>query len=166
GEGDRRWGRADGGVKRRAEVLRGMVHQHYITQAQADEANKEPLPTVKPTGELRPDNSWTQKAQDILLADPRLGATPQERRNKVLQGGLQVYTTMDPNLQQKADFAVAQGLRSATRGFGAALVSMDPKTGYVKAMTDSRPYGEPKFNLPTDGAGRQVGPSSKSPTLP
>ncbi|HKA25833.1 MAG TPA: transglycosylase domain-containing protein, partial [Gaiellaceae bacterium] len=163
-EGDNPFVRPDRALKRRTEVLTGMVHQHYITQAQSDEANKEPLPTVKPTGELRPDNAWTQKAQDILLADPRLGATPQERRDKVLQGGLQVYTTMDPNLQQKADFAVAQGLRSATRGFGAALVSMDPKTGYVKAMTDSRPYGEAKFNLATDGAGRQVGSSFKVTT--
>src|SRR5215475_9056833 len=110
-EGDNPFVRPDRALKRRTEVLTGMVHQHYITQAQSDEANKEPLPTVKPTGELRPDNAWTQKAQDILLADPRLGATPQERRDKVLQGGLQVYTTMDPNLQQKADFAVAQGLR-------------------------------------------------------
>ena len=78
---------------------------------------------------------------------------------------MQVYTTLDPTLQQKADAAVSQGLRSATSGFGAALVSMDPKTGYVKAMTDSRPYGEAKFNLATDGAGRQVGSSFKVTTL-
>jgi membrane peptidoglycan carboxypeptidase len=42
---------------------------------------------------------------------------------------------------------------------------MDPKTGFVKAMTDSRPYGEAKFNLATDGAGRQVGSSFKVATL-
>jgi penicillin-binding protein 1A len=99
------------------------------------------------------------------LSDPRLGATAQERRDKVLQGGLQVYTTLDPTMQQQADAAVSQGLRSATPGFGAALVSMDPKTGYVKAMTDSRPFGEAKFNLATDGAGRQVGSSFKVTTL-
>ena len=87
----------------------GMVEQRYITQAQADEANEEPLPTVKPSAELRPDNAWTQKAQDVLLNDPRLGATAQERRDKLLQGGLQVYTTLDPTLQQKADAAVSQG---------------------------------------------------------
>jgi penicillin-binding protein 1A len=164
-EGDNPYVRPDRALKRRAEVLKGMVQQHYITQAQADEANKEPLPTVKPSSELRPENAWTQKTQDILLNDPRLGATPQERQSKLLQGGLQVYTTMDPNLQQKADAAVSRGLRGAAPGFGAALVAMDPKTGYVKAMTDSRPYGEAKFNLATDGAGRQVGSSFKVTTL-
>src|SRR5262249_41831479 len=45
------------------------------------------------------------------------------------------------------------------------LVAMDPKTGYVKAMVDSRPYTEAKFNLAVDGAGRQVGSSFKVTTL-
>jgi membrane peptidoglycan carboxypeptidase len=164
-EGDNPFVYPDHALKRRAEVLRGMVAQRYITQAQADEGNREPLPTVKPSAELRPNNTWTERAQELLLSDPRLGATVQERRDKLLQGGLKVYTTLDPSLQQKADAAVTQGLRSASTGFGAALVSMDPKTGFVKAMTDSRPYGEAKFNLATDGAGRQVGSSFKVTTL-
>src|SRR6266545_7623150 len=164
-EGDNPFVHPDRTLKRRADVLKGMVDQHVITQAQADQANQEPLPTVKPSSELRPENTWTEKAQSVLLNDPRLGVTQQERRDKVLQGGLKVYTTLDPGLQQKADAAVTQGLRSASSGFGAALVSMDPKTGYVKAMTDSRPYGAAKFNLATDGAGRQVGSSFKVTTL-
>ncbi len=164
-EGDNPFVYPDHALKRRAEVLRGMVAQRYITQTQADEGNREPLPTVKPSAELRPNNTWTERAQELLLSDPRLGATVQERRDKLLQGGLKVYTTLDPSLQQKADAAVTQGLRSASTGFGAALVSMDPKTGFVKAMTDSRPYGEAKFNLATDGAGRQVGSSFKVTTL-
>src|SRR5262249_61428302 len=61
--------------------------------------------------------------------------------------------------------AVAEGLRGAKSGFGAALVAMDPTTGYVKAMSDNRPYAEAKFNLATDGAGRQVGSSFKVTTL-
>jgi penicillin-binding protein 1A len=101
----------------------------------------------------------------LLLNDPRLGATPDERRNKVLRGGLKVYTTLDQSIQQKADEAVANGLVGATPRFGAALVAMDPKTGDVKAMVDSRPFNEAKFNLAVDGAGRQVGSSFKVVTL-
>jgi membrane peptidoglycan carboxypeptidase len=164
-EGDNPFVHPERTIQRRAEVLKGMVSQHYITQAQADVANQEPMPTVKPTSELRPENAWAEKAQEVLLSDPRLGATPQERRNKVLQGGLKVYTTEDPNLQQMSDVAVANGLQFAKPGFGAALVAMDPKTGYVKAMTDSRPFGQAEFNLATDGAGRQVGSSFKITTL-
>src|SRR5260370_42619771 len=63
------------------------------------------------------------------------------------------------------DDGVANGLRGAKAGFGAALVAMDPKTGYVKAMSDNRPFNESKFNLATDGAGRQVGSSFKVTTL-
>ena len=115
-EGDNPFVQPARALTRRADVLKGMVEQRYITQAQADDAAKEPLPTVKPSAELRPDNAWTEKAQDVLLSDPRLGATPEERRDKLLQGGLQVYTTLDPSLQQKADAAVSQGLRSADAG--------------------------------------------------
>src|SRR5262245_5607155 len=164
-EGDNPFVHPDRALKRRAEVLATMVKQHYITQQQADEANQQGLPTVKPSSELRPENAWAEKAQEVLLGDPRLGATPTERRNKLLQGGLKVYTTVDPNLQAKADAAVAEGLQGATPGYGAALVAMDPKTGYVRAMGDSRPYALSKFNLATDGAGHQVGSSFKVTTL-
>src|SRR6266508_5109801 len=146
-EGDNPFVHPDQAAKRRADVLKTMVSQHYITQAQADEANQEQMPTVKPSSELRPENTWAEHAQQVLLTDPRLGATAKERRDKLLQGGLKVYTTKDPAMQQMADDAVSSGLRGAKAGFGAALVAMDPKTGYVKAMSDNRPYDEAKFNL-------------------
>src|SRR5215211_4101018 len=164
-EGDNPFVHPDQSVRRRAQVLKTIVERHHITQAQASLANLEGLPTVKPSSELRPENTWAERAQQVLFSDPRLGATPKERRDKVLQGGLKIYTTKDPAMQQMADDAVTSGLRGAKAGFGAALVAMDPKTGYVKAMTDSRPYEEAKFNLATDGAGRQVGSSFKVTTL-
>src|SRR6266511_697493 len=166
-EGDNPYVHPDRALERRADVLKGMVDQHVITQAQADQGNQEPLPnpSLKPSSELRPENSWTEKAQSVLMNDPRLGATPRERQDKVLQGGLKVYTTEDPNHQGHAENAVANGLKGATPFLDAALVAMDPKTGYVKAMTDSRPYSEAKFNLAIDGAGRQVGSSFKVVTL-
>ena len=164
-EGDNPYVHPDQAYKRRAEVLKGMVARHHITQEQADEANKEGLPTVKPSLELRPENAWAERVQQVLFNDPRLGSTPKERRDKVLQGGLKVYTTKDPQMQLLADQAVSDGLRGAKSGFGAALVAMDPNTGYVKAMSDNRPYAEAKFNLATDGAGRQVGSSFKVTTL-
>jgi penicillin-binding protein 1A len=164
-EGDNPFVHPDQAVKRRTEVLGILVHERVITQDQANFAALEPLPTVKPPSELKPANAWAEHAQQVLLNDPRLGATAEERRNKVLQGGLKVYTTLDHDLQQKADDAVASGLVGVPPGFGGALVAMDPKTGYVKAMTDSRPFNEAKFNLAVDGAGRQVGSSFKVVTL-
>jgi len=69
-EGDNPFVHPENTIQRRAEVLKGMVSQHFITQAQADTANQEPMPTVKPTSELRPDNAWAEKAQEVLLSDP------------------------------------------------------------------------------------------------
>src|SRR5437588_3606822 len=164
-EGDNPYVHPDLALERRAAVLKMMVEAHKITQAQADVANKEPLPTVKPSSELKPTNAWADHVQAVLLADPRLGATADDRRKKVLQGGLKVYTTLDPSTQQQAEEAVQNGLGGASPGFAGALVAMDPKTGDVKAMVDSRPYSESKFNLTVDGAGRPVGSSFKVVTL-
>jgi membrane peptidoglycan carboxypeptidase len=161
-EGDNPFEHPNRARQRRDEVLEGMVKARKITRAQADMAAREPLPTVKPAAvDLKPSNAWAEQAQSILLRDRRLGATVAERRKKILQGGLQVHTTLDQGIQQIADQAVANGLVGARPGFGAALVAMDPKNGEVKAMTDSRPYSESKFNIAVDGAGRQVGSSFK-----
>jgi penicillin-binding protein 1A len=164
-EGDNPYVHPDLALERRAAVLKMMVAARKITQAQADIANKEPLPTVKPPSELKPTNAWADHVQAVLLADPRLGATADDRRKKVLQGGLKVYTTLDPSTQQQAEEAVQNGLGGASPGFAGALVAMDPKTGDVKAMVDSRPYSESKFNLAVDGSGRPVGSSFKVVTL-
>jgi membrane peptidoglycan carboxypeptidase len=161
-EGENPFEHPDRARTRRAEVLEGMVEAQKITPAQADIAGREPLPTVKPAAvDLTPSNAWAEQAQSILLRDRRLGPTLGERRKKILQGGLEVYTTLDQGIQQMADQAVANGLAGARPGFGAALVAMDPKNGDVKAMTDSRPYSESKFNIAVDGAGRQIGSSFK-----
>jgi membrane peptidoglycan carboxypeptidase len=161
-EGDNPFEHPDRARKRRDEVLEGMVKARKITQGQADFASREPLPTVKPAAvDLRPSNAWAEQAQSTLLRDRRLGSTLAERRKKILQGGLQVHTTLDQGIQHMADQAVANGLGGARPGFGAALVAIDPRNGDVKAMTDSRPYSQSKFNLAVDGAGRQVGSSFK-----
>lgn len=161
-EGDSPFEHPDRARKRRDEVLARMVKARKLTQAQADVASREPLPTVKPSAvDLKPANAWAEQAESVLLRDRRLGTTPAERRKRILQGGLQVSTTLDQGIQQMADQAVANGLVGARPGFGAALVAMDPHTGDVKAMTDSRPYSQSKFNIAVDGAGRQVGSSFK-----
>jgi len=161
-EGDSPFEHPERARNRRDEVLAGMVKAGKITQAQADSAGREALPTMKPAAvDLRPSNAWAEQAQSTLLRDRRLGPTVAERRKRILQGGLAVYTTLDQGIQQMADQAVANGLAGARPGFGAALVAMDPKTGDVKAMTDSRPFSESKFNLAVDGAGRQIGSSFK-----
>lgn len=58
------------------------------------------------------------------------------------EGGLKVYTTLDPKLQEMAEKAVADGAakNTALGGYNAALVAMDPKTGQILAMVGSKDY--------------------------
>ena len=83
----------------------------------------------------------------------------------VFQGGLKVYTTIDPTYQEAAERAVATRLSEiGNERLDAALVAVDPDTGYIKAMVGGRDYQESQFNLATQ-ARRQPGSSFKLFTL-
>jgi len=61
----------------------------------------------------------------------------------VEQGGLQVYTTLDPHLQDAAETSVREGIEGPLLQYNAtnsALVSLNPKTGGILAMVGSRDY--------------------------
>ena len=101
---------------------------------------------------------------------------------RVYQGGLRVYTTMDADLQQQAEKLVEQGLAQieGRRGFDqvtrakhpkieegqspgylqGALVSLDPATGHVRAMVGGRDFNESRFNRAVQ-AKRQSGSAFK-----
>ena len=97
---------------------------------------------------------------------------------RVYQGGLRVYSTIEPKLQRAAEAAVAEGLKEveARRAklrarrknappeppdpLQAALVAMDPETGHVSAMVGGRDFGESSFNRAVQ-ARRQPGSAFK-----
>jgi penicillin-binding protein 1A len=98
---------------------------------------------------------------------------------RVYQGGLRVYSTIDIEMQQQAEAAVAQGLRSLDerrralaarrqkplpgddgQPLQAALVAMDPATGHVRAMIGGRDFDESHFNRAVQ-AHRQPGSAFK-----
>src|SRR5207248_11693011 len=80
-------------------------------------------------------------------------------------GGLTIHTTLDPGAQQMAQGAVNNILPDDPRGFTAAVVSVEPGTGAVRALVGGPNFDTTKFNLVTDGDGRQVGSSFKMFTL-
>ncbi|HEX5586872.1 MAG TPA: transglycosylase domain-containing protein [Acidimicrobiia bacterium] len=157
----------DVAIRRRADVLRAEVDQGYIKQEEADAANNEPLPTVKPDPEQRPTNYLVAEVQDRLLQDPRLGSTEKERSDKLLKGGLKVYTTFDPRLQRIAEdvTANASAVQRLGEGWEASLVSIEPSTGMVKAMVGGPDFGVDQYNIATHPIGRQPGSTWKVITL-
>ncbi len=84
----------------------------------------------------------------------------------VANGGLKVTTTLNYDLQQKAEAIVKEGALQNEKdwnGSNASLVAIDPKTGQILTMVGSRDYFDKKidgnFNIAT--ASRQPGSSFK-----
>ncbi|HVH51382.1 MAG TPA: transglycosylase domain-containing protein, partial [Gaiellaceae bacterium] len=84
--------------------------------------------------------------------------------NTVREGGLRVYTTILPGLQRAATAAISHTLNEKTDP-AAAVVSIDPRSGAIRAMTAVTPgtYGN-QFNFVTSGA-RQPGSTFKAIAL-
>jgi membrane peptidoglycan carboxypeptidase len=152
---------------RRAVVLDRMVSQGVITAIDASAARSEALPSIRPPADLRPRSSWVEEVQDRLLHEPLyavLGATPTEREERLLTGGLRITATLDPLTQQAAQDAIATILPEKP-GFTAALVAIDPRSGEVKAMVAGPGFEESQYNVATSVPGRQSGSTWKVITL-
>jgi len=81
----------------------------------------------------------------------------------VYQGGLRVYTTLDTRMQRIADWVTKKFVSAEGESFNfsqVALVSIDPRTGYIKAMVGGISYEASEFNRVTQ-ARRQPGSSFK-----
>ncbi|MBV9410379.1 MAG: PBP1A family penicillin-binding protein [Acidimicrobiia bacterium] len=150
---------------RRAEVADRMAQLHHISNAEATQIKDTPLPAapvVQPTEKL---DYFADKVKQILLGNNSpLGGTPQDRYQEVFNGGLRIHTTLDPKLQQVALQKINANLPDTNGKFTAALVSMDPTNGAVRALVGGTGFDQAQYDIVTDGA-RQPGSSFKAFTL-
>ena len=117
---------------RQEEVLRQMIANKYITKEEADQASKEGLNYAN----INP----TQAPHFALWIKEQLAEKYGEKI--VEQGGLRVYTTLDLDIQNLAQQAVATEvakLKKQKVGNGAAIVTR-PSTGEILAMVGSKDY--------------------------
>ena len=117
---------------RQETVLRRMVEDGYITQEDADKAKEEALEFTQPESTKATHFSLWIK---VLLED-KYGIAMVE------QGGLRVYTTLDLELQEYAQEAVAvevAKLKDQNVKNGAALITR-PASGEILAMVGSKNY--------------------------
>jgi penicillin-binding protein 1A len=138
--------------ERRNEVLRQMLDSRYITVAEYQQALDSPV-------QLHRSTYYRQRRENYFFDYVRKELVRRYGRETVRQGGLKVYTTVDLKLQRKARQAIASNLNQPNSP-SSAVVSIDPKTGYIKAMASSSNYGDSKFNLATQ-AKRQPGSTFK-----
>ncbi len=150
-------------VERRRISLNRLVDVGKITRDEADLIDAAPIPAAPMSSAIPvpPEDYFVEEVKQSLLDDVRLGDTAQERYNAVFKGGLQIYTTFEPRLQQLALQARNDQLPDTNGQFTVALVALDPQTGAVKAMVGGPGFENAKFNLATQGI-RQPGSSMKT----
>jgi len=151
-------------ARARQRVLAAMVDAGWATRADADAANATPLPAdVTPLVVEPVEDPFVEEVKRQLLRDDRIGATYDERFNRVFRGGLRIYTTYDVRTQAAAELAVRNILPDDVP-YTATLVAIENGTGAVRAMVPGTSFSHAGFNLATQGT-RQTGSSFKVFTL-
>jgi penicillin-binding protein 1A len=129
--------------QRQAVVLERMVRLNWITPQEADAARRQPLHLGQVTSFQQSKAPYITEAVIAELND-RFGS------DAVLKGGMRVQTTVDLNLQRLAEETVRRGYQTVRRrGLRAdqmALVAVDPRTHFVKAMVGGVDYNDSQYN--------------------
>jgi penicillin-binding protein 1A len=143
-------------LKRRNEVLGTMVEQGYITGAEYRKARTHGLG-------LDPGHKYTHVKDQFLYDLVESELIERYGVNTVRQGGLKAYTTINPDLQAKAEAAIAESCYACYEGGPVAgLASVDPKNGAIVALASTPPgEEEEEFNYAWQAA-RQPGSSFKT----
>src|SRR5689334_5018989 len=167
----------EGAAIQRNSVLDRLLDLKKISRAQAEEARQEKINSHRRRLTLIQENY----AMDAVQRDLNLLLTPDQIDN----GGLFIYTTLDPTVQKAAAEAMERQLAKIERqpGFGhplksqyhapaegddnampyleGALVAIDNASGGIRALVGGRDYTQSKFNRALAPANRQVGSAFK-----
>ena len=129
--------------QRQATVLDRMRRLGWISAEEEKAAKAQPLQLGQITSFRGSQVPYVTDAVVQELTD-RFG------QDAVLKGGMRVQTTIDLNLQRTAEAVARDGLASAqAQGVYAdqiALVAVDPRTHYVKAMVGGVDYKQSQYN--------------------
>ena len=168
----------EGAAIQRDAVLDRMVELKKITRAQADLAKKTKVVThPKRMPQIQENYAMdaVQRALSLILTEDQMD-----------DGGLSIYTTLDPSVQSSAQDALETQLSKIERqsnfrhptkaeykppenGEGdsampyleGAVVVIDNASGGIRALVGGRDYTQSKFNRALAPANRQVGSSFK-----
>jgi membrane peptidoglycan carboxypeptidase len=134
---------------RRNVVLDRLAQLGVLTEKKADRLKDRP---IAKTLKIKTSPNGCQQSQapffcdyvvNWLLKDPVLGDTLKERRRTLNTGGLQIYTTIDLDMQKAADESVSSSVYPTDQAIG-GLAMVEPGSGDVRALAQSRPMGKDK----------------------
>jgi penicillin-binding protein 1A len=139
--------------QRRNEVLEKMGRLGYISPARAAVAEQRGLG-------LDAGGSYFAHREPFFFDYVENELIERYGVDAVRKGGLKVYTTIQPRLQEIGLGAMRSALPYSTDP-SSALVSIDPHNGEIEAMVSSSSYAESQFNLAAQGH-RQPGSTFKA----
>ncbi|PPS83008.1 transglycosylase domain-containing protein [Streptomyces sp. MH60] len=133
-------------TKRRNVVLTRMAQVGDISPAQAEKAKKAPLglKVSKPKNgcitAVNDASFFCDYVREVFLSEPVFGKTRKERAKVWNQGGLTIRTTLDPQAQESVQQSLKDHVNQSD-SVAAASTLVEPGTGKVLAMGQSKPYG-------------------------
>lgn len=132
--------------ERQAYVLGRMVFRGYITNAEAAEALNTKL-------EIKPRQNWYKKTVPYYTEHIRRHIEKKLGPTALYEGGLQIHTAVNIEMQKMARKELEKGLRSLERrqryrkqNPQGALVCIEAGTGHVKAMVGGRDFQKSQLN--------------------
>ncbi|WP_035792791.1 transglycosylase domain-containing protein, partial [Kitasatospora mediocidica] len=132
--------------ERRDTVLTKMAHYGTISQDQANQAIATPiqLSVTRPqqgcVTAQQGEGFFCDYVRREVLSDPAFGASAEQRAALWKRGGLRIHTTLDPGAQSALQSSVT-GHAYAEDQAVAAMSLVQPGSGNIVAMGQSRPYG-------------------------
>ncbi len=156
---------------RRNLALTQMQTYGDLTASQVAQYSKDPLPTKVTRPTLTAPSGFVGEVEYRLLHDSNysfLGSTPAQRLANLQQGGYKIYTGLDPTMQSYAKQAVLLRSPNTQGKVSAALVSVDPSNGEIRAYVSGNPLGGAGgYDVVSGrgGTGRQPGSTFKIFTL-
>ena len=144
--------RPDAALTRRAEVLQAMLRAGDISPPQYKQAVRSPLG-------LHPRAAPGLGGQTYLSGFITSQLVDQYGAERIRQGGLRIYTTLDSKAQTQAAHAIL-GTLDRKQDPAGSVVSIDPATGQIRAMAVAQHGQKIAYDIAADGR-RQAGSTFK-----
>jgi penicillin-binding protein 1A len=145
-------------AEQRRNLVLDLLAQYRLATPEELTAARAEKPVIYPPPKVETRFPWFMDYLRVYLLNVK-GYTAQQ----VYGGSLRIETTFDPRLQDAAERAVAR--LNKPKDPEAALVAVEPQTGFVRAVVGGRNWNNSQVNLALGrlggGSGRQAGSSFK-----
>lgn len=140
----------DNALERRDRVLKRMLDQGFINEEEYEEGINTDLEDMLDVNET-PSGCVTAKesayfcdyVKRVIQNDEIFGETRADRTQLLMQGGLTIKTTIDPEMQKQAKKSLEEYVpENDPSGISNAISTVEAGTGEILAMTQNTTYGK------------------------